>query len=523
MKAGKIIRKRRGQAGIALLIAIFILLLISVVAIALVVSSGTETALAGNYRSSTSVYYAASAGLEEVRARLRSNNPNSFKNTAPANFLPTTGNPFPVCSPSYIVNPAGGETVAPWTSGSTSSSPYFDNEFVQELGGICGLGAPPSSSPNTPSIWNRSPLSSLAFPGPLFKWVRINGVSEQSLNIDTYPLYDGITSALIYYDGTNLTDQSGSGQVQVLEITALAVLPNGSQKLLQYLVAPAAVQLPPFLAALTISGSPGNHPLFHAPGTNASFAIKGNDQDCSGNPVAGSRFVAVGLFGDYSGNSYNSDLAGIVGGIPTNASGTNTQLNYTGLGPAPPTPNPPDVEYLTGYPTNLQTPAELEAIAQGIMQSADYILPSPNPPTYPLPTLTYSAISSLGMSATNPLTVVINGNLDVSNWTGTGYGLLLVRGTFTYDPSSSWNGIIMVIGQGNVSGNHLQYEQINGAMFVAKTLDPSGNLWTGRIGNGSVSFNDAMQGEGIRYSNCWIQKSLPMAGFKVLSFHEISQ
>ncbi len=54
-----------------MLIAIFILLLIGAVAIALVVSSGTESALAGNYRSSTTVYYAAVAGLEEVRARLR--------------------------------------------------------------------------------------------------------------------------------------------------------------------------------------------------------------------------------------------------------------------------------------------------------------------------------------------------------------------------------------------------------------------------------------------------------------------
>lgn len=519
MKTVRTIRKRQSQAGIALLIAIFVLLLISVVAIALIVSAGTETALAGNYRSSTSVYYAASAGLEEVRSRLRSNNPNSFKNTGPPGFLPT---PFPVCSPSYILNPSTGETVAPWTPGST----YFDSEFVQELGSsaICNVSAPPSSSPNTASIWRNSPLSSLPFPGPLFKWVRINGVSEQSLNIDTYPLYDGISSALIYYDGTNLTDQSSSGQVQVLEVTALAVLPNGSQKVLQYLVAPAPVQLPPLLAALTISGSgpSGNSPVFHAPGTNASFAIKGNDQDCSGSPT-GAQYVAVGLFGDYSGYSYSGDLSAIVGGIPTNASGTNTQLNYTGLGPAPPTPNPPDVEYLTAYPTSMQTPASLEAIDQGIMQNADYILPSSNPPTYPLPTLTYSNISSLGMSATNPLTIVINGNLDLSTWTGTGYGLLLVRGTFTYDPSSSWNGIILVIGQGIVSGNHLQYDQINGAMFVAKTLDSSGNLWGGRTGGGNVSFNDAMQGEGIRYSNCWIQTSQPIAGYKVLSFHEISQ
>jgi len=67
MKAQFTNRKRRRESGIALLISIFILLLISVVAIALIVSSGTETAMAGNYRTATSAYYAALAGLEEGR------------------------------------------------------------------------------------------------------------------------------------------------------------------------------------------------------------------------------------------------------------------------------------------------------------------------------------------------------------------------------------------------------------------------------------------------------------------------
>src|SRR5712664_4293054 len=84
------IRKRRREAGIALLISIFVLLLISVVAIALIVSSGTESALAGNYRSATGVYYAALGGLEEARGRLLVKDPNSFKNTA-SGFLPSPG------------------------------------------------------------------------------------------------------------------------------------------------------------------------------------------------------------------------------------------------------------------------------------------------------------------------------------------------------------------------------------------------------------------------------------------------
>src|SRR5277367_5297963 len=80
--------RRRAEKGIALLIAIFVLLLISVVAIALLVSSGTETALGANYRSSSTVYYAALAGLEEARGRLLPKNPTYLGTSTIPNPLP---------------------------------------------------------------------------------------------------------------------------------------------------------------------------------------------------------------------------------------------------------------------------------------------------------------------------------------------------------------------------------------------------------------------------------------------------
>ncbi len=493
-----------------MLISIFILLLISVVAIALIVASGTESSLAGNYRSATGVYYAALAGLEEARGRLLTNSASSFKTTAPANFLLS---PLPIGYANYVVNPGPTELAA------NILPTYPDGEYASEF------GAPPdpANTSTTLSMWNINPLkTSLNLPGPLYKWVRINAVSEVSMGLQVAP-YDGHSAdpaKPIFYDGTQL-NVSNSGY-QVLGITALAVLPNGSQKLLQYLVAPTPVQLPPLLAALTLSGSPGNSPAFHAPGTNAFYAVKGNDslQGCSGS--SGSPVAAIGLFGDYSGNSYNSDLNGIVGGIPINASGTNTQPNYTGqLSP------PPDVEYLNTFPTNLQAPSQIDALAQSIIQNADAVVITPTPPNTPpyLGTATGADLTPLGMSSTNPLTVVVNGNLDVSNWSSDGYGLLLVTGTFTYDPDTNWYGIILVIGQGVVNNTQNgQNKQINGAMLVAKTRDSNNQVWTGsRIGGAIVQFLDAMGGTGMRYSSCWIQKAQPKGKYKILSFHEISQ
>ena len=506
MKARSTVRNQRQESGIALLIAIFVLLLISVVGIALIVSSGTESALAGNYRSATGVYYASLAGLEEARGRLLAKNPNSFLKTGPPNFLPPPGTQWDIGYVRYILNPGPADAADTRTANPDTE---YDSEF-----------APTNTLANanvltTQSVWNVAPLNALPVPGPLYKWVRINAVSEVSLKRQVAPFGDGHTpdpAKPIYYDGTLLT-VTPAGAQQVLEITALAVLPNGSQKLVQYLVVPAPITLPPFLAALTLSGSPGNSPTFKAPANNAVYAVKGDNYDCNGNPAASPGPVdAIGLFGDYSGSSYNSDVGGIVGGIPTNAGGTNTQPNYTGLHlPAP------DVQYLNAFPANLQTPSQVDAIAQTIIQNADAVVPAGSNSTQT------AYLTSLGMSPTNIMTVVANGDLDISNWSHDGYGLLLVTGTFTYDPDTNWNGIILVIGQGIVNGSHMQYKRINGAMFVAKTRDASGALLSGRIGGASVSFAPSMQGNGIQYSSCWIQKAQPTASYRILSFHEISQ
>ena len=80
----------------------------------------------------------------------------------------------------------------------------------------------------------------------------------------------------------------------------------------------------------------------------------------------------------------------------------------------------------------------------------------------------------------------------------------------------------MVIGQGTISNtDHIGTAEIDGAVFVAKTRDSARNLLPDpNLGGGSVIFDAGMQGNGIRYSSCWIQKALPTGSFKVLSFRE---
>jgi hypothetical protein len=536
MNARRTNRKRQGEAGIALLISIFVLLLISVVAIALVVSSGTESALAGNYRSSTGVYYAALSGLEEARGRLLSKNPDAFKTTDPTTFLPAPGVTLNMGDTYYLINPVGGETITPWDTSST----YGDNQFAVEFG-PSGFSAPTNPSPKALSVWNKNPLQALNLPGPLYKWVRINAVSEKSLGVDadTDNLADATTP--LYFDGVRFRNSSSAGP-QVLELTSFAILPNGSQKLVQYLVVPVPITLPPFPAALTLAGSvtsPSATVGYSAPGSNAGFSIKGNDYGCNGSLTALPTVRAIGVL-DSTDTSVVQN-GGNVNGVHFTGIPSTYWSSYTGL----PASTPPDIGTVnSSFSGSMTTPSGLNSVVQTIIQNADATVPTTSGSAER--TFLSNLISSGAMSSTSPLTVVVNGDLDLTGWHSTGYGLLLVTGTFTYDPDASWDGIVMVVGKGMVVGSKSGSGEFDGAMFVAQTLDPSTGYTTvlpgSSLGNAFVDFNHdwsgtpfpppapssqppqmSMGGTGIRYSSCWIQKSQPAAGYKILSFHEISQ
>ena len=484
-------RRRRSQAGVALLIAIFVLLLIGVTAIALILSSGAESALAGNYRSSASVYYAALAGIEEARGRLLPSNPDYL---GPA--LATLGTPLPLGKVVYILNPLPGEVVNP--TDLSNPSTYPDTEYQKEF----------PATPITTAVTPNSVSPAAGLPGPLYKWVRINAVTEQSLKLDVDSKHSPSTldsTTPLYYDsacadispanpGSSLCLNHSPSAVQALEITALASLPNGSQKLLQYVVAPSPLNLNlnftgssssnvSFPAALTLIG---NNVSFTGP-NSAGFQVNGNDQ-CG----AASAVYGVGY---------------------TNGNANPNAGSYSGAGNQSPniiTLNPSVV------PPNLQTPVGLDQLVQAIAQSADAVLTGPTDETHLPP----------GMSAGNPVTVVVNGDFDLGSHS-TGFGVLVVTGTFSYDSDSSWKGIVLVIGQGTVISNHLGTVdgQVDGAILVAKTRDSSGNLLP-NLGPASFTSDPNGGGLGIYYSSCWLNTVAGpqrAAKYQVLSFHELSQ
>jgi hypothetical protein len=513
--------KVRLESGAAMLIAIFALLLVSVVAIALIVSSGTDTTLAGNYRTSTSAYYAGLAGLEEGRGRLLWRNPDFINNNpATPNFVPIlSGATLANGQSLYILNPANGETVAPWDTANLTT--YPDLEYTNEY-----PGPPVNNSIN-------STFATAATPGPLYKWVRITPATEASLGLDVDG--DGVTSnSLVYYDPINtagtvvkpslVTNPIHQTARQAIEITTLAVLPNNTLKMMQYIVAPLAVGLY-FHSGLEM---PATSITFAGP-TSTSFQFNGNDGSDGTGPLPipglsscapnGSQSVpAVGVT-EVSGSSAN--YQSVINGIPPPApppSGFNYASNYMGTPTV--TPSIQDNVYVNPALSGVQS---LSQLIQTVTQNADVVLS----PAIAAGTITDSDMAwqklQSQMSATNPMTVVVNGNLTIST-PMTGYGLLLVTGNFVTNADVGWRGIVMVVGTGNVTlnGGSGGSRSFIGNFFVAQIYDPSKPFGTLLPNLGAVNFNATnASGLGIYRNSCWINAALLPASYKILSFREI--
>src|SRR5258708_8766917 len=147
--------KRRAEQGAALIIAIFTLMMISVVGRALSGAAGRQSAVKGNYKASMHAFYDAKAGLEEARGRLWAYNPNSIGNCV----FPTPGAPMPAQQVCYIVNPSDGEVVDP-TNLDTANA-YADFEYKQEW------GMPVTSASGLqPPTTSRSPFPNPTIPVP---------------------------------------------------------------------------------------------------------------------------------------------------------------------------------------------------------------------------------------------------------------------------------------------------------------------------------------------------------------------
>lgn len=457
------------QRGVALLITLFALLLITAVAVALISMTNVETAIGSNYRGSTQAFYAGYAGLEEARGRLRTVHPNTLDAALGIN---RGAGELAATRVQYILNAKPGEVVIP--TNLSQANLYADHQYLMEF------GLPVTGAILLPNVNSVSTMSGV--PGPDFKWVRITAKTERvgGRDINGDGILDPVTP--IFYNGSN-QNLTRTGR-QVLRVTTLAVNVDRSRRMLQYDVAPMTLGMT-FPSALTFDG-PGSA-LF--PANSNVYRVDGNDNPgCAGVGTEPPK-PAIGVV-----TPSDDDII-------TNAIPPNRNTKYTGSGPAP------DVQDVGGtLPTGLSSVAELENLVAKIKSMAT-VVPGP--------------ASSLPNYGTETLPVIAYVDGDLSLGPVTGHGILVVRGELNLSGSTGWRGIVLVVGKGVMRVSGGGNNEFDGAILLANTLNPDGSVRTER---GPTQLDWAGGGgNGVYYSSPCISFAQSGMPYQLLSFREVKE
>ncbi len=515
--------RMKGEKGIALLTALFAILLLSAIAFGMMYMSTAETQVNTNFRDSEQAYFAARSGIEEMRERMRPGSANSIAGLA---GFPTT-TPTATSGVLYLVNPSTA-SVQPWTA----ANAYFDSELAHENYYAApvnpGTGIPATAVPATTYYVSTNSLASSNTMD--FKWVRIAHKSNASPNDMAAATVPGTAytrmvdnsrngsaadfSAPVCYDENSTTAMSANGPqgygkqvvlpvgesictnhvvagstVQwqpVYTITSLAVTPTGARRMLQAEV--AKMVFPPLPASLTLDG-PLPNGNYNGLNSNNS-GIKGIDQ-AAAPCLPGGNKPSIGTYDDPS--------------IPNVQLFRPAATNYTG--------NPDGVTNIGSGGTNmlgqLGTVSGLQSLLQSLQSVADSTgcYAGAVPVCSPLSTATYGT--------SYPMVTYAQGNFSLPN-NSHGQGVLVVTGDFTMGGNATWDGLIIVVGSGSYT--QAGTSSVNGGVLVA-------NINTGVVGNipGApyINFNGGGGSGGIYYDSCKSVNTNTTAPFKIISMKEI--
>jgi hypothetical protein len=491
----EIVRNRRnGERGVALLLTLFALMIVTAIGFSMMFQTDTETAINANFRDQQAGYYAAAAGLEEGRDRMRSD-----AGVGVTINLPTVLPGAAANGVLYVTNALNGETVAPWST----SNAYFDNELCVELNCSGGLVPP------TPGWYvNPAPTANAAYaanPVMPYKWVRItrkiNRSARGALNVMNMYVNGGTSGTFdqaVCWDGTREIVLSGgctATNLPVYLVTTLAVTSSGARRMLQYELTQQEPLTINFPAGMTLAGSSSS--LATVNGLNSDeYNVEGNDHAGCGGAAVAAPVAAIGV-----GN--NADVANVISGIPSNRLD-----HYTGVGAAP------DVENVSAsMPAEFQSVSALEALLATIKSkpATQYLKPIP-------PATAVTTLSNPGTSY-SPQTIYVDGDLTLSG-SLTGYGILVVTGTFSPGGNVGWRGVVLVVGQGIITGNGGGNNEYDGALVVAKTRDSSGNVLS-TLGTPTYDWSGG-GGNGIKYSSGCISQAQTFTDHKILSTRELA-
>jgi len=475
-------KPKASERGVALVIALLTLLLISAALVGMIIASNTETNISLNFRDEQTAYFAARAGVEEIRDELR---PNATPTLGTNAFF--TANPIAQAGQAggvlYVINPANGEVVAPWALGGTN---YPDDEICKEL--VCTVGANPLPTFNGVSAanWYVTPAPSsfgnsyAAVPQLTWKWVRIMQKPNRSATgLTRITSVNGVVSNnLVCFNGTNehvaAAVATSCPDRPAYEITALAVTTSGSRRMIQYEISQST--FPPIPGAIVFDGA---SPDFGTNPHSAAFGVTGID--AAQGPNAGTQCPAPNNVPGIGG--YNAAAAA------TLTTQTNRPGSYAG--------SPSGIADVSSQLGPLSTVSGLQSLVNSVTSAAGANVYGPSPLPNP-------STLNLGTNG-NPVVNVVNGDYTLP---GSGSGILLVTGTLTMSGNPSFNGLILVIGKGNVVKNGGGNGTLNGSLFVANMYSDTPPVYNNLIPSGAPGIPTiAWNGGGnahVNYDSCWI-------------------
>lgn len=531
-------KHRRNQRGVALIMCLFALMLLSGVGLGMMYMADTETTINRNYRDSQQAYFAAMAGLQEVRERI---GPSAAVGRAiiPPSTMPGGGISTGVF---YVLNWGNGvakSAIHPWTADTT----YFDTEFCHEnfrnaadtanlvtataVGAPCG--AVPSGTPTYIDSTMPAYVSDLNANLP-YRWVRIT----RKANNSAAPYYvissSSANNVPICWDGTRqlpapagYTDALGRPLCEmdpppdavtylkpVYVLTSLAVTSAGSRRMVQTevandppLVTNAAVDTDNFVnvtgASVTVNG-------YDNCKCSCTAGVGGAAPSCT-NRVGGGACTG-NTFAIYSSKSVTTS------GDPALVAGT------TQTGCVLPACNPAVAQNQT-FPYDIDSLVNKYTSMAGVVNTSDPGGPykiscssgSPYPNCGKLQNGSFGTLNNEDFPPANPNNpqgyvnqiTYVPGSFDIEAKTS-GAGVLVVDGDLTINAGLNFYGIIIVRGRLIYKGSG------NG-----QDLNVLGSVVAGK---GTLA--DALSGGiNIQYDRCALQHNLNPQPPLLLSTHEL--
>ncbi|MBI4442661.1 MAG: pilus assembly PilX N-terminal domain-containing protein [Acidobacteria bacterium] len=448
--------RRNPERGVALVVALLAIAVITSVGFALILSSQSETIIHNNFRSTGLALYAARGGLEEGRGRM---GPDATVGIA----LPSIANPLATAADGIYIRRVA--TIDPTDPDCTF---FFQNCADEDpvLPTSITYTTTAQATPLVPYAWTKITLATQ---------VKLNRnlLDPTAAPADDATLVCWNWRTLVLAPVTNPTcDIKGIPALSpVYVFTSLAIEPAGGRRWAREIGTFGTI--PPVPGPLTLDGP---NPVFPPP-SSSNFTVDGTDDAVPPQPAP-----AIGVTTNAAEVATMADICA----MPSNRWG-----NYPGwidsadadvdtCPPAKKGPAPPLMSVDNVGPTldpAYQDCGGLLDFVPMLTAMADHVYTGP-----------WSSLPDPG-SPGNPVVNVVLGD---ASWNAAqfpphpnaGTGILLVTGDLTLSGYPDYNGIIFVIGNGHMEVSGGGTGTINGGIFIANTSTCPASL-------GSPTFNQS--------------------------------